>query len=59
MNILGTEHGSQYTGVAAMIVESAVLYSAFSLCFLIPFVLGNPIQNTFIQMLGEVQVSIF
>ena len=56
--ILGPNHGTQYTSVAAMIVESASLYSAFALLFLIPFALGNPIQNTFIQLIGEIQVSI-
>lgn len=56
--VLGHNHGSDYTSIAAMVVESAAIYSAFSLCFLIPFALNHPIQNTFIQMLGEVQVSI-
>jgi len=55
-SVLGSRHGSQYTSVAAMIVESAFLYSAFALLFLVPFSLNHPIQNTFIQMLGEVQI---
>jgi len=54
--ILGPNHGTQYTSVAAMIVESASLYSVFALLFLIPFALGNPIQNTFIQLIGEIQI---
>ncbi|PPQ94610.1 hypothetical protein CVT25_011404 [Psilocybe cyanescens] len=54
--VLGHNHGSDYTSIAAMVVESAAIYSAFSLCFLIPFALNHPIQNTFIQMLGEVQI---
>ena len=57
-SVLGPNHGTQYTSVAAMIVESASLYSAFALLFLIPFALNNPIQNTFIQLMGEIQVSI-
>lgn len=56
--VLGPNHGTQYTSVAAMIVESSFLYSAFSLLFLIPFALNNPIQNAFIQLMGEIQVSI-
>lgn len=56
---LGSGYGRQYTSIAAMLIESAFLYSSFSLLFLIPFALGNPIQNTFVQMLGEVQVRIF
>ena len=56
--VLGPNHGTQYTSVAAMIVESSFIYSAFSLLFLIPFALNNPIQNAFIQLMGEIQVSI-
>jgi len=54
--VLGPNHGTQYTSVAAMIVESSFIYSAFSLLFLIPFALNNPIQNAFIQLMGEIQV---
>ncbi|KAH7916756.1 hypothetical protein BJ138DRAFT_7694 [Hygrophoropsis aurantiaca] len=53
---LGPGHGSHYTSVAAMIVESASLYSVFSLLFLIPFAVGNPVSNTFIQVLGEIDI---
>ena len=55
--VLGPNHGTQYTSVAAMIVESSFIYSAFSLLFLIPFALNNPIQNAFIQLMGEIQVK--
>ncbi|KZT03126.1 uncharacterized protein LAESUDRAFT_762120 [Laetiporus sulphureus 93-53] len=54
--VLGPGHASHYTGVAAMIVESAALYSAFTLLFIIPFGMGNPIANTFLQALSEVQI---
>ncbi|KAH7924810.1 hypothetical protein BV22DRAFT_1129493 [Leucogyrophana mollusca] len=53
---LGPGHGSHYTSIAAMIVESASLYSVFSLLFLIPFAVGSPVSNTFIQILGEVDI---
>lgn len=53
---LGEGYGRQYTSIAAMLIESAFLYSLFSLLFLIPFAINNPIQNTFVQALGEVQV---
>lgn len=53
---LGPGYGQQYTSIAAMLIESAFLYSSFSLAFLIPFALNNAIQNTFVQMVGEVQV---
>ena len=55
--VLGPNHGTQYTSVAAMIVESSFIYSAFALLFLIPFALNNPIQNAFIQLMGEIQVT--
>ena len=57
-SVLGPKHGTQYTTVAAIIVESAVLYSGFALLFLIPFLLDSPIQNVFMQPMGELQVSI-
>jgi len=53
---LGPKFGTQYTSIASMLVESAVLYSASALLFLIPFALNHPLANTFIQMLSEVQV---
>src|SRR2546421_9385621 len=34
---MGKAQGSQYTSLAAMIVESAAIYSTFALLFLIPF----------------------
>jgi hypothetical protein len=54
--VLGPRHGTEYTSVAAMIVESSLLYSVFALLFLIPFALNNAIQNVFLQLLGEVQI---
>ncbi|KAH7918947.1 hypothetical protein BV22DRAFT_1100026 [Leucogyrophana mollusca] len=53
--ILGPGHITDHTSVAAMIVESASLYSLFSLMFLIPFAAKNPVSNTFLQTLGEAQ----
>jgi hypothetical protein len=56
--VLGPRHGTEYTSVAAMIVESSLLYSVFALLFLIPFALNNEIQNVFLQLMGEVQVTL-
>ncbi|TFK50661.1 hypothetical protein OE88DRAFT_1701456 [Heliocybe sulcata] len=47
---------SQYTWIVAMLIESSALYVLFSLLFLIPFGLHHPMQNLFIQMLGQVQI---
>ncbi|KAF8193015.1 hypothetical protein BJ912DRAFT_253649 [Pholiota molesta] len=55
-SVLGPKFGSQYTGIAAMLVESALLSSAFALLFLIPFALNHPLANTFIQLLSQTQV---
>ncbi|KAG2097497.1 uncharacterized protein F5147DRAFT_714896 [Suillus discolor] len=53
---LGSRFGAQYTSIAAMIVESAALYSAFSLALLILFLLNNPISETFIESLPQIQM---
>lgn len=55
--VLGSSYGTQYTSIAAMIIESAALYSAFSVAFLTLFLLNNPISETFIEALTQVQVS--
>jgi len=54
-SVLGPSHGSQYTSVAAMIIESAALFSVFSILFLVPFGLNNPIASIFLQTMGQVQ----
>ncbi|KAJ8508805.1 hypothetical protein ONZ45_g8963 [Pleurotus djamor] len=48
--------GSQYIGIAAMVVESDALYSTILLLFLIPFQLQHPIQGIFIQLLGTAHI---
>ncbi|KAF8966598.1 hypothetical protein BDZ97DRAFT_620443 [Flammula alnicola] len=55
-SVLGSMHGSHYTSIAAMCVESALIYSIFALCFVVSFSLNHPVQYTFLQALGEVQV---
>jgi hypothetical protein len=54
--VLGSNYGTQYTSIAAMIVESAALYSAFSVVFLTLFLLNNPISATFLQSFTQVQI---
>ncbi|KAJ7747327.1 hypothetical protein B0H16DRAFT_1320684 [Mycena metata] len=55
---VGSNHGSQYTSLAAIIVESAAIYSLFSLLFLVPFVIGNSLSQLFLQALSPVQVTV-
>jgi len=54
--ILGAEHGSQYIGIASMIVESAALHAVLSLLFLIPDAIGHPLSIIFLQTLMPDQV---
>lgn len=55
--VMGKAHGAQYASLAAMIVESAAIYSSFSIMFLAPFAVGSPISQLFLQSLSPVQVS--
>ncbi len=48
--------GSEYPSIAAILVESAVIYPTGSLLFLIPFALNNSLFKMFIQVLTEIQV---
>lgn len=57
VSVMGTSHGSQYASIAAMIVESAAIFSTFSLLFLVPFAMNNPLNEVFFQALSGVQVS--
>ncbi|KAG1809582.1 uncharacterized protein BJ212DRAFT_1378402 [Suillus subaureus] len=54
--LLGPRHVVEHTSVESMIIESAAIYSTFSLLFLIPFATGSPVANVFMQVLGEVQL---
>jgi hypothetical protein len=61
---VGGHFSNQYTSIAAILIESAALYSAYVLLFLIPFGLGAKSQvavivsELFPQSLPPVQVSI-
>lgn len=54
---LGGNYGSQYLSLAAILVESAALYSSFCLLFLVPFGLNHYISTIFLQSLCQVQVT--
>ncbi|KAG7088751.1 hypothetical protein E1B28_012719 [Marasmius oreades] len=57
---MGPMHGSQYTSLVAMVVESAAIYSTFALCFLVPFAVKSPLAQLFLQGLAQIQgVSTF
>jgi len=52
---LGQDTHSPYTTVAAMLIESAVIYSATGLAFLISFGVNSPVQNLWLPLLGQIQ----
>ncbi|KAI0693072.1 hypothetical protein BC835DRAFT_1093748 [Cytidiella melzeri] len=56
VSALGNSHGSQYTSIAAMVVESAAIFSIFSILFLVPFALNHPLNEIFFQALSGVQI---
>jgi hypothetical protein len=49
-------HTKQYLSVAAIVVESALLYSIFSLAFIITYALHNPMNRVFVYMGSACQV---
>ncbi len=54
--VLGPSHGSHYTSVLAIVIESAALYSLWALIFLITYARNNPIQNILLPPLGQIEV---
>ncbi|KLO13555.1 hypothetical protein SCHPADRAFT_354512 [Schizopora paradoxa] len=54
-SVFGAAHGSHYTSIVSIIVESAALYSTFSILFIIPFALNSVITPATLQPIGQVQ----
>jgi len=54
-SILGPSHVSQYANVVAILVESASIYTAFLLLFVVTLAVNNPVVNVFAQCVGQVQ----
>lgn len=54
---LGAQHASLYANIATIIVESAVLYTAFAIPFIVTFGLKNTVSNVFLNMVAYVQVN--
>lgn len=48
-------HTTYYLTVSATLIESAFLYSAVALIFIITFAKNNPVENLFLPLLGQVQ----
>ena len=56
---LPPEHASHYLSVATIIVESAALYSLFSLAFIITYAVSNPINQIFLTLSSTSQVCAY
>lgn len=53
---LGTEHGKMYTGVAAMVLESGLIYGIISFIFVILYGIGNTAAALFIPLFSQIEV---
>jgi hypothetical protein len=53
--IMGSQQRSPYLSISAMLVESALLFSAFGLLYLVPYLLNNNLQvsNTRVRCDGR------
>ncbi|KAI6165276.1 hypothetical protein EDD17DRAFT_1799727 [Pisolithus thermaeus] len=54
-HVLGDGHGSVYWNFSTMIIESASIYAICSLLYIIPYAVGSPLANAFMQILGMAQ----
>ena len=54
---LPAEHAKQYLSLATLIVESAALYSAFAVAFLVSYALDKPINQVLLGFSQAAQVS--
>lgn len=55
--VMGTRHQVPYLSLAAMLAESGMIFSVGGLIFLISYVYDSPIQNIFLNTVGQLQVS--
>jgi len=53
---LSAEHAKQYLSLAAILVESAALYSILALIFIITYAINNPVNQIFLGAASSGQV---
>ena len=53
---LPAEHALQYLSIATLIIESAALYSAFAIAFLVSYALNKPINQAWLGFAQAAQV---
>lgn len=57
VSIMGPTYGTRYTSISAMVIESAALYSAVSIVYLVLFGIGNAVAQVLAQTLIQFQVT--
>ena len=50
------DHGSEYISLAAIVIESAALYSVFALIFIVTYAINNPLNQIFLGVASSAQV---
>ncbi|KAF8899419.1 hypothetical protein BD779DRAFT_82945 [Infundibulicybe gibba] len=55
MSTLPTDHAKNYISLATIVVESAAIYSAFALMFIITYAINNPMNQIFLTLAGSAQ----
>lgn len=55
---MSCDFSSPYISIATVLVESAVLYSAFALVFIVTYAMGSNVNFLVIRVLGQVQVRL-
>jgi hypothetical protein len=56
MDALPPEHAVHGLSVATIVIESAALYSAVGLCFLVSYAINNPLNQIFMALASSCQV---
>ncbi|TFK68838.1 hypothetical protein BDN72DRAFT_768736 [Pluteus cervinus] len=54
--LFGPQSAGEYTGIMAMLVESAALYAAFCIIFIPLYATNNPLLYIFLASLAQVQI---
>lgn len=55
---MGTGYQASYVSASAMLIESASLYAAFALTFIITYARNSPVNYIIFGPLGQIQVGI-
>lgn len=55
--LLGSSHGKTYTGIAAMLVESAAPFAVFSFVLIVLYGMDNTVATVFVSVYVHIQVG--